>query len=323
MDPYSIVGVVLHSEDEYEDLLALWSDLEAGLGVVLTHPSQVQEFVQRIAQYDQWMRDLLQRDADVGLYLLFQLATHSPVGYSTSHALVCAVLCHLVSQEFALPSEQRDGLVYAAMTMNIAMTTLQDQLATQGSRPTPEQQQSISVHASQGAMLLARLGIDDNLWLRIVELHHNESPSSAPVRSAPTEETLARILRVIDRYAAMISPRRSREGRSAEESAKYLLEQTRQSGSDVEQALVRIVGLYPPGTFVRLDNGSTAIVTRRSASLNQPDVVIVLQEGGGLLKPPLMHPTSKGSPKIQAALPSSAVQERLSHHRILQLVAPG
>ncbi|AGX86526.1 HD-GYP domain protein [Candidatus Symbiobacter mobilis CR] len=317
------MGVVLHSEDEYEDLLALWSDLEAGLGVVLTHPSQVQEFVQRIAQYDQWMRDLLQRDADVGLYLLFQLATHSPVGYSTSHALVCAVLCHLVSQEFALPSEQRDGLVYAAMTMNIAMTTLQDQLATQGSRPTPEQQQSISVHASQGAMLLARLGIDDNLWLRIVELHHNESPSSAPVRSAPTEETLARILRVIDRYAAMISPRRSREGRSAEESAKYLLEQTRQSGSDVEQALVRIVGLYPPGTFVRLDNGSTAIVTRRSASLNQPDVVIVLQEGGGLLKPPLMHPTSKGSPKIQAALPSSAVQERLSHHRILQLVAPG
>jgi hypothetical protein len=53
-------------------------------------------------QYDRWMQELLERDTDVGLYLLFQLATNSPVGYSASHALVCAVLCHLIAVELNL-----------------------------------------------------------------------------------------------------------------------------------------------------------------------------------------------------------------------------
>ena len=82
----------MRKEDEYEDLLSLWSDLESGLGVILTSPGNTQEFEQRVRQYDHWMRTLLERDTDLGLYLLFQLATNSPVGYSASHALVCAVL---------------------------------------------------------------------------------------------------------------------------------------------------------------------------------------------------------------------------------------
>jgi len=67
------------------------------------------------------MQDLLRRDADVGLYLLFQLASSSSVGYSASHALVCAVLCHLIGTELGIAPEERDGLVYAALTMNVAI----------------------------------------------------------------------------------------------------------------------------------------------------------------------------------------------------------
>ena len=115
------------TEDEYEDLLGLWSDLEAGLGIILGSPASVQEFEQRVWQYDRWLQALLERDTDLGLYLLFQLATNSVVGYSASHALVTAVLCHLVAAGLDLPKNERDCLVHAAMTMNIAMTTLQDQ----------------------------------------------------------------------------------------------------------------------------------------------------------------------------------------------------
>ena len=92
----------VESETEYEDLLGLWADLEAGLGILLGSPKSVQEFEQRVGQYDRWMQALLKRDTDTGLYLLFQLATHSPVGYSASHALVCAVLAHLISVELEL-----------------------------------------------------------------------------------------------------------------------------------------------------------------------------------------------------------------------------
>ncbi|MBX9818316.1 MAG: phosphodiesterase, partial [Burkholderiaceae bacterium] len=130
----------VRDENEYEDLLGQWSDLESGLGIILASPNSAQQFSHRVLQYDRWMQGLMQRDPDVGLYLLFQLASNSPVGYSASHALVCAVLCHLVANELHLPQKERNSLVDAALTMNIAMTALQDELAGQVDKPSPTQQ---------------------------------------------------------------------------------------------------------------------------------------------------------------------------------------
>jgi hypothetical protein len=72
------MSLIVKTEDEYEDLLGLWSDLESGLGLLLSHPDSVQELRQRVEQYDRWLQDLMIHDTDVGLYLLFQLAITSP-----------------------------------------------------------------------------------------------------------------------------------------------------------------------------------------------------------------------------------------------------
>lgn len=149
---------LVHSENEYEDLLGQWSDLESGLGIILAHSSSVQEFVPRVIQYDRWMQGLMLRDPDVGLYLLFQLASNSPVGYSASHALVCATLCHLIAGELGIAKRERDSLVRAALTMNIALTALQDELASQLDKPTSAQQAAIRAHTINGSMMLTNLG---------------------------------------------------------------------------------------------------------------------------------------------------------------------
>ncbi len=316
------MSLIVKSEDEYEDFLGLWSDLESGLGLVLSHPGSVQEFRQRIQQYDRWMQDLLAHDADVGLYLLFQLAINSPVGYSASHALVCAVLCHLISTNFDLPKPERDSLVCAALTMNIAMTTLQDQLATQPGRPSTEQQVAIRAHSAKGAMMLSNLGVTDDLWLETIQLHHKEDVPGHDLAALTPPHRLAHILHVVDRYAAMISPRQTREGRSAAESAQNIMHDDRaESENSVGRTLVRIVGLCPPGTYVQLDDDEIAVVTRRSPQPNLPAVAIVIDPKGSLLRPPRLHHTAQGSPFIHSALAAAAVQERINHHIILQLGA--
>ena len=166
---------VIKDENEYEDLLAAWSDLESGLGIILGNPESTQQFAHRVVQYDRWMQALMQRDPDAGLYLLFQLAGNSPVGYSASHALVCAVLCHLMARELGLQAKERDSLVRAALTMNVAMTAMQDVLANQTERPSTQQQEMIRVHPVKGAMLLGNLGVRDEDWLEIVGAHHDLS----------------------------------------------------------------------------------------------------------------------------------------------------
>jgi hypothetical protein len=317
----NFVADVIQSENEYEDLLGQWSDLESGLGVILSNPASTQEFVHRVVQYDRWMQGLMLRDPDVGLYLLFQLASNSPVGYSASHSLVCATLCHLIASELGTAPQARNSLVYAALTMNIAMTALQDALASQVEKPTPEQKEAIRVHTARGTILLTQLGVLDDTWLDIVSAHHDDTVDKGDFRALPEVARLTRILKVVDRYAAMISPRMSRAGRSATESARSVMANASPKTDPVGHALVSAVGLCPPGTYVRMDNDELAVVLRRSSKPNQPYVAMVGRASGELLAMPRLHATARGAPGIRSALAPSAVRAHLNHFHVLQLGA--
>ena len=59
----------VHNESEYEDLLSLWADLEAGLGIILSNPDSVQEFEQRVHQAVALVRGEFQVDS-------YQVAQH-------------------------------------------------------------------------------------------------------------------------------------------------------------------------------------------------------------------------------------------------------
>ena len=309
----------VRDENQYEDLLGQWSDLESGLGIILSNPSNVQQFAHRVVQYDRWMQGLLQRDSDVGLYLLFQLASNSPVGYSASHSLVCGVLCHLVATSLKLPTKERNSLVHAALTMNIAMTALQDELANQTDKPSQPQQDAIRAHTIKGAMMLANLGVADDDWLDVVTSHHDDGVDKDDLYSVAASVRLARILKMVDRYAAMISPRKSRAGRSAIESVRSVMTRNSASVDAIGQALLRAVGLCPPGTYVRLDNDEVAVVVRRSHKSNQPFVVVVGKPDGELESHPRLHSTAHAYPRIRSALPSSALRAPMNHFHILQL----
>jgi len=302
---------------EYEDLLGQWSDLEAALGALLLRPGSVQDFAAKLRLCDQWLQDLVAHDIDAALYLMFQLASTSTVGYSASHALVCATLCHILAQELELPARERDSLVRAAFTMNIGMTALQDELAQQRDPLTPEQQQTIARHPLDSLELLEQLHIVDDLWLDVVAQHHVPLDDKAPLAGLPAQERLNRILGTIDRYAAMISPRKSRAGKSATDSVRAIVGHDDEQRDEVSLTLVRTIGLCPPGTLVRLDNGQTALVLRRSDKPNFPMVASLLGARKEPLDPPLLYHTVRGQPRIQSALAHSAVALELLNHRTL------
>ncbi|MBS0390979.1 MAG: phosphodiesterase [Proteobacteria bacterium] len=307
------------ADSEYEDLLGQWSDLESALSVLLTRPHSVQNFSQQLRQCDRWLQDLVAHDIDAALYLMFQLAATSTVGYSASHALVCATLCHILAPEFRLTQPGRNSLVRAAFTMNIGMTALQDLLAQQREPLSPAQQQAVARHPQASVDLLDRLHITDDLWLDVVAQHHQPQPDTAQLASLSAPDQLTRILSTIDRYAAMISPRKSRAGRSATDSVRAIVGQDSELRDEVGLTLVRTVGLCPPGTFVRLDNAETAIVLRRSERANFPLVASVLDAKGEPQTSPTLYHLVRGQPRIQSALARSAVTVQLPHRVMVRL----
>lgn len=303
----------------YEDLLSLWADLETALSRVLVTPLHVKSFETKVRQLQLWMEDLLSQDMDTGLYLLFQLAATSSTGYSAAHALVCTVLCQVAAMELGLPEDERNALVPAAMTMNIAMTELQNELAEQETRPTQAQMEAVRAHSARGCMLLAKLGVSNERWLDVVSGHHDDSGPAAPLASLDTTLRLSNMLKTIDRYAAMISPRRSRQGRSVAESLREVVQGPGGRQDETGLALVRAVGLCPPGTFVRLESRETAVVLRRGSDGKNPIVAILQDARGQAYSQPRLHRTEFAAPRVQSALSHAAAGIVLNHYVMVQL----
>ncbi|MFT3717566.1 HD-GYP domain-containing protein [Pseudorhodoferax sp.] len=306
-------------EAEYDDLLGLWADLEAGLSTLLLRPRRVAEFPRKVRQYDRWIQDLLQHDMDTGLYLLVQLASNRSLGYSSAHALVCAVLCHVAAAELALPAHERESLVGAALTMNLAMTALQNQLAEQAGRPSAAQQVQIDTHGRVGSLLLRELGVDDTAWLQAVAAHH-ERTAPGPLQELAPAQRLVRVLQVVDRYGALLSPRRTRAACSVVETVRALLSRDDGAREPVGMALVRAIGLCPPGSFVRLDSGEVALVLRRGSRPSQPLLAIVLGRGGERLRVPRLRRAACGGPSIRSAITPDLLRDRvrLNHQALLR-----
>jgi len=98
-----------------------------------------------------------------------------------------------------------------------------------------------------------------------VLLHHENIDGSGYPRKRRGDEIdlLARIVALADRYHAMVSSRRHRQGLLPAQALKRMVNQ---DGKEVDQKLVlmfiKAIGMFPPGSPVKLANGDVAIITR-------------------------------------------------------------
>ncbi len=302
-------------------LIERWGTVESKLGGLLASVSTTSDFESKIRGLSQSIQLLMSRDSTASQFLLFNRAITQFNGYSVSHSLLCAALAQSLIAIFELSEEEGCSLVCAALTMNVAMTRLQDQLALQKEPVSVAQRKQIESHGSVGSQLLTAAGVVDPLWLDLVEHHH--SPVSGPDQLAewPATTRLIKILQTVDRYTAAMSPRKSRVGRTAKASVQSVVVQA--SGPKLDQvgtALVRILGVSPPGTYVKLANGETAVVMRRGTKPTEPVVASVINRNDEHIAEPRLHDTSKPAFAVEATLVASSIRLNLNMEAMLKLI---
>lgn len=259
-------------------LLGGWLDVQVVLRGILQQGLQGgRDPLQRLLSIEAKVRSLLQDDMDDGLFTLFQALADNSLGYSASHALLCAALSELVAQKIGQPAHLRQALLAASLTMNIGMSSEQDVLSRQNTPPTPAQRALIDTHAERGVELLRTLGVEDEHQLDIVRWHHDiESPE------ARTDTQICRrILGVVDVFVARVASRQTRAGLSPIQATRSAFVQSQgQLTAPVSAALAAAVGFYPPGSYVQLASGDIALVVQRGARANTPWVMSLINAQG-------------------------------------------
>ncbi|MCE1251789.1 MAG: phosphohydrolase [Comamonadaceae bacterium] len=295
-----------------------WLELQMRASQLLRAP-QVHDFGERFhLLHEELARHSLQQP-DATLLALIMLSAQETQMYSATHAMLVAVACMVTARETLHWGEQRALQVgRAALSMNIAMTALQDHLALQTDPLSWPQIMAIESHAAQSAQQLQQLGVADPLWLEAVRRHHERTPG--PLADKTPAEQLARLIQRADVFGARIAPRASRLpmlATAAMQGSYY--DETRQV-DEAGAALVKTLGIYPPGTLVRLASQEVAVVLRRGASATTPRVAVVLSRSGAPTGEMIPRDTTLAQWKITAPVAHKDVRVSWPLERILALV---
>jgi HD-GYP domain-containing protein (c-di-GMP phosphodiesterase class II) len=262
-------------------------------------------------------RALFDRRPDASLYHHIYEAGHGTHKYSCHHALLTLVVAEHAAAKLGWSQAWTDSLGRAALTMNAAMQTLQDELATTHQKPTAAMRAAIDAHPEAGAALLESAGLGDRLCVAVVRQHHGTEGEGAPLAEQPAERQLARLLRRVDIFTAKISRRATRSPMSPVRAAREACLGANGMPDEIGGAMLKAVGLYPPGCFVALANGELAIVVARGERANVPRVAALVSPRGSPLGEPLMRDTGQERYAVLSAVAPSSMKVRPPHDRLL------
>ena len=285
-----------------------WPNLQMRLRLLLVDP-RGGDWVARLRALRDDVLELVGRHPDRALMRLTHDASNEFLDYSANHSLFVSVLASMACG--LLPGWQAawtDALTLAALTMNVSVTQAQDELARQAGPLSQAQRDTLREHPERSAELLAAMGVDDPVWLHAVR-HHHTAPSG-PMAGRPAEETIARLIRRADRYAARLSPRKSRPASSATAAAQVALLDEGGHTDEAGQALIRTLGLYPPGVWVQLQCGEIAMVLRRTPVAKCPIVASLVGKTGLPLAVPALRNTKLPDFAVTGAVAPAQVKVR-------------
>jgi HD-GYP domain-containing protein (c-di-GMP phosphodiesterase class II) len=312
-DEYEAHEKALKAAQARRDPFSLWANILQYTGTLLRGHKTNPNFAQDIGSLSNQIQCAMREDVDAGT---FEMVNGDPHGYAVIHSLQTAFVASLASSRFGWTDDDRATLIRAALTMNISMLDLQNTLTQQTSPLTQQQKAEIAAHPSKGRRLLEGSGVRCEDWLQAVEQHHVTVDGKGLPQDKDHRSQLACMIHYADVYLAKLSPRASRPAMPVNVAARELFLKAEGAKNPYASAIIKEMGIFPPGSFVKLANGETAVVVRPGETANTPQVHSVISGEGWVFPESMRRDTARPEFKIVAAVPRGNVLMRLDRQKL-------
>lgn len=266
--------------------LARLLDARRRLQAMLAGPAPA-DFPRAVMDVAAQVREACRSNPDVALASIL-LRTEGP--YSSRHAVNAAIACQLTGTALALDEGELAATVAAALTMNIGMFELHDLLLACEGPLSDAQHAAVRAHCQLGVARLREFGVADAGWLDAVRDHHERSDGGGYPggKRGPEIGRPARLLALADVYCARVAGRDYRPPLQPTQALRWLfLNEGAMLDGSLARVFIKTLGVYPPGTGVRLRNGSLAVVIQRRPTGHQPVVASLTTHDGLRLGSPI------------------------------------
>lgn len=188
-------------------LIELWTEQVVQLVAALRDLRPDSDWQARLTGVAEQARALAARRLDASLYHLVFSAGHTTDHHSANHALLCMTVAREIARMLGWPEARIEVLDLAALTMNVAVRRIQDQLARGAQAIAPAVREELAAHPARGAEQLEAAGATDAAWLDIVRRHHDAIDAAAAGPLATDVECAVALLRRVDAFAERLNRR--------------------------------------------------------------------------------------------------------------------
>ncbi len=219
----------------------------------------------------QILNDIIKNYSDK-ITLLF-LIQENDEEYTYIHEVHVGMISVLAGLSMNMKLSELSHLCFSAMIHDVGKIFIPKSVLYAPRRLSSEEFELVKKHVLYGESICKASGIRNRLVISGVRDHHEKLDGTGYTQGLKGSEitTFARIIAVADIYDALISQRSYKSSWSPYKAISELisLASTGKLDKNIVNAFVSIVGLYPVGTTVALNNGMKATVignTRKFAT---------------------------------------------------------
>ena len=195
--------------------------------------------------------------------------------YTFMHSVAVCALMIALARKLGLDEQQTRDAGMAGLLHDLGKAMIPMEILNKPGKLTDEEFDLVKTHPEEGhKLLLGGIGISE--MTRDVCLHHHEKIDGSGYPKQLNGETMslfAKMGAVCDVYDAVTSNRPYKAGWDPAESIKRMAEWKGHFDPVVFQAFVKSLGIYPIGSFIRLESGKLGVVIEQGEqSLLKPKV---------------------------------------------------
>lgn len=224
-------------------------------------------------------------------YLPLMIVYLTPKNYVISHSINVSILSGLIAKNLNYSEEEIKNLIISALCIDIAMPSyrslyLEERVLSQSEKKI------IQMHVQEGAEIVEKIfsfepSLKDFVTEIVINSHERYDGTGYYNKNYDELNDLSQIVALSDFYEALTHPRSWRE--AFEESAVVDMITTtyRKKFSPLSiKGLISSIGVYPPGSFVKLSSGEIAqVLFVNKEKIFRPFIKIIMDSSFNNISP--------------------------------------